>query len=235
MEMNLKIISLTFILAASISQPAYTAPFSHTQEYLSFNKRSYQLQGRNFRTDPAFTAYCEKYARVANRQAQRRLNQCRNRIPLKTENIRVRWSRNYQGHRNWCNNVSSNATGVENRVRESQLRNCIASLPTTRLTRQQCTQNDKFHKSAARANINFVRRCLDIGIDVNRRENSSNWTALHSAARNGRLNIVRLLLQRGAYINARDYNNRTPLDQAQIANQWAVVNYLSDHGAVARN
>ena len=232
--MNIKKISLTVMLGIIISQPVYTAPFAHTPEFTELNQLSIYLKGHDYRTDRRFPSYCEKYARVANRQAQRRINRCLNRIPVVSEATRVRWSINYEGHRNWCRSVSSNATGIENRVRESQLRSCIISLPAATLTKQQCTQNDKFHKAAAHGNINFVRSCLDIGLDVNRRENSSNWTALHSAARNGHLDIVRLLVERGAYINARDFNDRTPLDQAYINNHWSIGQYLKKYGAVIR-
>lgn len=227
--MNIKKISLTVAFLVAILQAVYAAPFSYTAEYAGLNQRSYQLQNRNFRTDPAFISYCEKYARVANKQAQRRINQCPNHIPLINSNIRARWEKQYWNHRSWCGNVPSHTSGNENRVREAQLRACITSLPA-RLTRQKCQRNDKFHKSAASGNINFVRRCLDIGFNVNLRERN-NWTALHSAARNGRLNVVRLLVQRGAFINARDINNRTPLDQAKIANHWSVINYLLSRNA----
>jgi len=233
--MNLNKVILTMVVTVSVSQSTFAAPFHHTPEYLSLNQRSYQLERSDYRTDPAFDAYCEKYARVAYKQSQRRLNRCRNDIPLYNAKIRARWSNNYRGHRNWCNNVSSKVSGIENRIRESQLRHCIVNLPSTILTRQQCVQNNKFHKAAAKADINFVRRCLDLGVNINQRETANNWTALHSAARNGRLNIVRLLVQRGAYINARDIYNRTPLDQARITHNHPVINYLISHGAVSRN
>jgi hypothetical protein len=229
--MNILKLSLTIAVAITILQPVYAAPFNHTPEYAGLDQRSYQLQNRDFRTDPAFIPYCAKYARVANRQAQRRTNRCANHIHLTNSNIRARWEKQYWNHRSWCESVSSHTSGNENRIRESQLRSCINNLPA-QLTRQQCKHNDKFHKSAASGNINFVRRCLDIGLNVNLRERN-NWTALHSAARNGRLNVVRLLVQRGAFINARDINNRTPLDQAKIANHWAVVNYLLSRNAVS--
>lgn len=231
--MNLTKISLGMAFIVAISQPVYAAPFSYTPEYAGLNQRSYQLQNHNFRTSFAFEPYCTQYARVANKQAQRRSNQCVHRIPLTNSNVRARWERQYWNHKRWCQSVPSYTSGKENRVRENQLRSCINSLPE-QLTIQQCTHNDKFHKSAASGNINFVRRCLDIGLNVNFRERN-NWTALHSAANRGRLNVVRLLVQRGAFINARDINNRTPLDQAKLSKRWQVINYLTSRNAVSRN
>ena len=231
--MDIKKISLTLIFSGAILQSVYAAPFSHTPEFSALNQRSYQLQNRDFRTNPVFNTYCAQYARVANKQAQRRINRCRSRITLPNSNIRARWERQYWNHRSWCETVPSRTSGNENRVRENQLRSCIVNLPTP-LTRQQCKRNDKFHKSAASGNINFVRRCLDIGLNINLRERN-NWTALHSAARNGRINIVRLLVQRSAFINARDINNRTPLDQAYLANRRSVINYLISRGGISRD
>lgn len=211
--------------------------FTNTPGYVSLNQWANNLKGRNFRTDPAFPAYCRMYAKVARRQALRRIQEgCTAAIPLSNNNIRNRWRKNKQPHRNWCRNVSSHASGGEARVRENQLKSCIQNRrpPKPKLTIQKCKSNDKFHKAAARGDINFVRRCLNIGVNANTRE-GNNWTALHSASSQGRLAIARLLVQKGAYVNARDITNRTPLDQAKRGRHYPVINYLKSMGGVSRD
>jgi hypothetical protein len=224
MNITKTILNIAFLV--TISQSTYATPFSHTPEYSDLNQHSYQSEMYDPTINPNFTSYCEKYARVANRQAQRRINKCANHIRFTGGNIRARWGQQYWNHKNWCESVPVHRSGNENRIRENQLKNCLINLPV-QLTIQQCKYNDKFHKAAASGNINFVRRCLDIGLNINLRE-KNRWTALHSAANNGRLNIVRLLVRQGAHINVRDINNRSPLDLAKIANRRSIVNYLSN-------
>ncbi|MCK5726384.1 MAG: ankyrin repeat domain-containing protein [Thiotrichaceae bacterium] len=200
-------------------------PFNHTGGYQSLNHWAIQLQGQ--RQVPR--GYCQRYAQVANSQARRRTqSHCTNNIPLNSWNIRKRWTINYTGHYNWCRSVSSYSSGNETRSREYRLKSCI--IANQRLTIVKCRHNDKVHKAAARGDINYVRRCLNIGFPVNSREHN-NWTPLHSAARSGQYNVVQLLVNRRAAINAKDRHQRTPLDQARLSGRQSVINYLMRRGA----
>ena len=56
-----------------------------------------------------------------------------------------------------------------------------------------------------------VKRYLDAGGEVNRRDLSMGWTLLHFAAENRDHEIVRLLASHGADLNSADRNGWTPL------------------------
>ncbi|MCK5726901.1 MAG: ankyrin repeat domain-containing protein [Thiotrichaceae bacterium] len=219
---------LLFIVASSVLLPAMSAPFQQTAGYASANYWSSRLEGETYSSHSAFPSYCYKYARLARKQAKRRNQQCTHKIPLTSWNIRKRWSMGIGAHRNWCKSVSSLTSGREIRIRERQLKRCIKSKPSG-MAKVKCRQNDAFHKAASQGNIGFVRRCLNLGFNINRREHNQ-WTALHSAARNGRLHIVKLLVNRGAAINPKDTYQRTPLDQAKIGGRQSTINYLISRG-----
>lgn len=208
--------------------------YQKTPGYQNIVNWAGSLNGIAF-TDPRFTPYCNSYAQFAVRQAQQRLSQnCASVIKTPTANLQKRWSTNYWGHKGWCQSVSSHASRAELVTRENRLRSCMMNhAPTPAQIRQNCVANDNIHKKAARGDVNFVRKCLDAGVNVNIRE-GNRWTPLHSAARNGRINIAQLLMARGASVNARDVNGRTPLDQAIAGHYVAMENYLRSRGGVTR-
>lgn len=210
--------------------PAVSGAYDQTAGYQSLNRWALNLEGLNHKVPPGrFWQYCQQYAAVSQRQAKRRIQRCQSRIPLSTGGIRKRWMNNWRAHNRWCNTVSSYASGGEIRIRERQLKQCYQHPP--RLTRQKCKRNDKFHKAAARGNLRYVRRCLNIGLPVNTREGNG-WTALHSAARNGHMPVIKLLLQRGAAINVKDHFGRTPLDQAKAGHRFGAITYLKHKGGI---
>ena len=59
-----------------------------------------------------------------------------------------------------------------------------------------------------------IKRLVDEGADVNRQTRLNKDTPLHLAARYNNTEAVRLLLDIGADINLKNYNKKTPLDEA---------------------
>lgn len=88
-----------------------------------------------------------------------------------------------------------------------------------------------------------VLRYLDAGGDVNRRDQTMNWSLLHFAAEDCNPEIVRLLAARGADMNAGDKDGWTPLhwavesdidaaqQEARRARELPTVKALIEHGA----
>ena len=82
-----------------------------------------------------------------------------------------------------------------------------------------------------RGDLEFGRRLLDCGADVNAQD-ENNWTPLYLAAWNGRVDFSEMLLDHGAAVNAlTDYNGKTPLYKASEKGHVDVVRLLLEHGA----
>ena len=81
------------------------------------------------------------------------------------------------------------------------------------------------HEAAAKGNIEAVNQHLEVGADVNARENNK-WTPLHYAAYYGHKAAVELLIAKGADVNAKNNYGNTPLDLAS----GETVNFLRKHG-----
>ena len=77
-----------------------------------------------------------------------------------------------------------------------------------------------------------MRILLDVGkANVNAKTNLS-YTPLHYAASGGHIEAATLLIERGAEINPINDNNRTPLDNAHMFNDTAMITFLTTKGAV---
>ncbi|MGB0848162.1 MAG: ankyrin repeat domain-containing protein [Thiolinea sp.] len=231
-NMVLKVLLVFGVLAPSLSVAHH---YKQTTGYQNLLQWSHSMNGRDYNTDPAFQPYCNEYANVSVRQANQRVHkQCQNAIPLTNDSIKKRWSNNQWGHKGWCLSVSSHASRQELINRENGLKKCLtyhAPANNNAQIRKNCIAGDNIHKQASRGNINYVKSCLDAGVNPNVREGNQ-WTPLHSAARSGRLVMVKMLLQRGSQVNARDINGRTPLAQAVAGNYPAVQNYLKQWGGI---
>ena len=73
-------------------------------------------------------------------------------------------------------------------------------------------------------NLEAVKMCLDLGIDVNRRDGDGR-TALHGAAHKGRNAVVQLLVDHGARLDARDNGSRDTVSGALLGHNWLPVDY----------
>ena len=73
-------------------------------------------------------------------------------------------------------------------------------------------------------NLEAVKMCLDLGIDVNTRDGDGR-TALHGAAHKGRNAVVQLLVDRGAKLDARDNGSRDTVSGSLLGHNWLPVDY----------
>jgi ankyrin repeat protein len=73
-------------------------------------------------------------------------------------------------------------------------------------------------------NLEAVKMCLDLGIDVNARDGDGR-TALHGAAHKGRNAVVQLLVDRGAKLDARDNGSRDTVSGSLLGHNWLPVDY----------
>ena len=64
--------------------------------------------------------------------------------------------------------------------------------------------------------MEYLKRLIDEGADLNARDDQDGWTALHWVAFLGSVEAVRALLDAGAEIDAMDGNGQTPLFVATL-------------------
>jgi len=89
------------------------------------------------------------------------------------------------------------------------------------------------HCAAWKGHAEVVTLLLDLGADVNARNQNDHWgdTPLHAAAHGNQRAVAEALLTRGADIHARNPNGRTPLAETAIHDARAVANLLKSRGA----
>jgi ankyrin repeat protein len=82
------------------------------------------------------------------------------------------------------------------------------------------------------ADVDFVKFLISEGADVNARDKSQAWTALHFAARDQKLPIVEVLLDAKAEIDPQDTFGNTPLWRAVMSgSSQKVIELLVSRGA----
>lgn len=82
------------------------------------------------------------------------------------------------------------------------------------------------------ADVEFVKFLISEGADVNVRDKSQTWTALHFAARDQKLQIVEVLLDAKAEVDPQDTFGNTPLWRAVMSGgSQKVVELLVSRGA----
>ncbi len=100
--------------------------FTHTKGYQRFLNHANRLYGISY-NDPRFIPYCKQYARLAVRQARRRLsNHCEKEISVFHNDQASQWQLKKAPQESWCRTVSSHATYKESIYREERLEYCIA-------------------------------------------------------------------------------------------------------------
>jgi uncharacterized protein len=73
-------------------------------------------------------------------------------------------------------------------------------------------------------NVEAVKMCLDLGIDVNAVDGDGR-TALHGAAHKGRNPVVQLLVDHGAKLDARDKGSRDTINGELLGYSWQAIDY----------
>jgi uncharacterized protein len=89
------------------------------------------------------------------------------------------------------------------------------------------------HFAAFLADAPTVRLLVDAGADVRAvARNEMRVQPLHSAAAHGDVDACRVLLEAGADVNAKQQGDFTPMDEAVLTNNAALVTLLEHHGAL---
>jgi ankyrin repeat protein len=86
---------------------------------------------------------------------------------------------------------------------------------------------------AEHINREIVELLIENGADVNAKEPSDRWTALHLVARDGHADFVEMLLQNGAEVDPQDMHGNTPLNGAvySFKGDPEIIEMLLGHGA----
>ena len=92
------------------------------------------------------------------------------------------------------------------------------------------------HKPEIEAEIEIIKLLIDKGGDINASTRvgaiiEDGRTPLYNAAESGRKEIVELLIEKGANVNAKDFENKTPLDEAINYKHNETADLLRKHGA----
>lgn len=77
---------------------------------------------------------------------------------------------------------------------------------------------------SAKENLEAVKMCLDLGIDVNAVDRDGR-TALHGAAHKGRNGVVQLLVDHGAKLDAKDKGSRDTINGELLGYSWQPIDY----------
>jgi ankyrin repeat protein len=89
------------------------------------------------------------------------------------------------------------------------------------------------HCASWKGHTEVVNLLLDLGADVNARNQNDHWgdTPLHAAAHGNQRAVAEALIGWGAYLTARNPGGNTPLGETAAHNANAVANLLKKHGA----
>ena len=100
--------------------------FTHSKGYNRFLRYANRLYGVSYE-DPQFIRFCKRYANLAVRQAQRRIdNHCEQEISVFHNDKANQWLLRKRPQEKWCRTVSSHATYNETIYREERLEYCIS-------------------------------------------------------------------------------------------------------------
>jgi uncharacterized protein len=86
------------------------------------------------------------------------------------------------------------------------------------------------HSAAASKQLDIARRLLELGANVNARQENG-LTALHEVAATGQIEFAKLLLAHNADVNAKTDAGKTPLMFAIAAGQPEMANLLREYGS----
>jgi|GEM_PF-4976642 len=85
-----------------------------------------------------------------------------------------------------------------------------------------------FEKAVIKGRTEWVKKFIEMGVDVNHTERESNFTALMGAVTAGRTEIVKILLENGAYIHEKDSFGFSPLDFARKMKKEEILKILEE-------
>ncbi|MEE8269903.1 MAG: ankyrin repeat domain-containing protein, partial [Nitrospinaceae bacterium] len=91
-------------------------------------------------------------------------------------------------------------------------------------------KTSSLEKAVQYKNVKEVRRHLNEGADVNKKDDNGQ-TPLHHAAQSGRPEVAQTLIERGARVESRDNESRTPLHLASKIGFAPMIDLLITKGA----
>ena len=92
-------------------------------------------------------------------------------------------------------------------------------------------KSTSIHKAAGAGSIEAVKHHLATGTDVNaKKKDKFGLTPLHAAAKTGQKDMIELLIVAGANVNPKDFENKTPLDEAIQYEEPEAADILRKHG-----
>lgn len=80
------------------------------------------------------------------------------------------------------------------------------------------------YETSEKENLEAVKICLDLGIDVNAADGDGR-TALHGAAHKGRNAVVQMLVDRGAKLDVKDKGSRDTINGELLGYSWQPIDY----------
>jgi hypothetical protein len=96
----------------------------------------------------------------------------------------------------------------------------------------QCyKENTPLHSAAHYGDVEMVQVLLDLGADVNVRNERGETPLYYTAVDDGYIEVVRVLLEHGANVGAEDMEGRTPFSLAKKYGCDGIMKLLSEHGA----
>lgn len=129
-----------------------------------------------------------------------------------------------------------------NNIDNSNLKEKLSHIRTTifsTLTKEQANKNNAginlAHIAVLNGHIDFMKKYLEFGLDINAQTVERKLTPLHYAAGNNKIEIVKLLLEQNnvekANINATDTTGLTPSNIAAQNKSTDIVKLLAKHNA----
>ena len=95
--------------------------------------------------------------------------------------------------------------------------------------REKMKPDISIHDAVAKGNIEVVKQHLEVGADINAKDEDS-YSPLHLAALEGHKEIAKLLVDKGTEVNAKGFFGKTPLHYAANQGFKEITELLIDNG-----
>lgn len=84
--------------------------------------------------------------------------------------------------------------------------------------------NEKLHKAAKLGKLKTVKKCLELGANIDSRNHVLGWTALHYAAHNEHEKVVRFLaVEANGNIEAKSFDGKIPVDLCDLGSTYTFL------------
>jgi ankyrin repeat protein len=109
----------------------------------------------------------------------------------------------------------------------------LAETDRTTLDARDSDGSTQLHCASWKVHAEVVALLLDLGADVNARNENTHWgdSPLHAAAHGNQRAVAEILIQNGADIHALNPAGNTPLKETEVHKATAVAKLLRQHGA----